>query len=191
MWVFAARSDTLFGMPYGLKRYQQSEQSHFVTFSCYRRLPRLQHNLIRNIFVESLERMRRSYRFRVYGYVLMPEHVHMLISEPEVEFLAKAIQALKISVARRAMHYEKNSGTLWQKRYYDHNVRTAQSFVEKLRYMHRNPVKRGLVEKPEDWIWSSFRHYMTAEPGAVEIESHWTADLRNGRTLRLLQTPNE
>jgi putative transposase len=65
MWVFAARSDTLLVMPYGLKRYQQSKQSHFVTFSCYRRLPRLQLDLIRNIFVETLERMRRSYFFRV------------------------------------------------------------------------------------------------------------------------------
>ena len=121
----------------------------------------------------------------------MPEHVHLLISEPEVEVLAKAIQALKIAVARRAMHYEKGEGTFWQKRYYDHNVRTAQSFVEKLRYIHRNPVKRGLAEKPEDWQWSSFRHYMTAEPGPVEIESQWTADRRNGRALKLLQIPNE
>jgi putative transposase len=174
-------------MPYGLKRYQQSKQSHFVTFSCYHRLPHLRDERLRDLFVECLERMRRNYRFRVYGYVVMPEHVHLLVSEPEGEVLAKAIQAVKISVARRAMSYRaKRDVAFWQKRYYDHNVRTHESFVE-LRYIHRNPVKRGLVEKPEDWKWSSFRHYATAEIGPVEIESQWTADRRNGRTPKLLQ----
>jgi len=175
-------------MPYGLKRYQQSKQSHFVTFSCYHRLPHLRDERLRDLFVECLERTRRNYRFRVYGYVVMPEHVHLLVSEPEGEALAKAIQALKISVARRAMSYRAECDVaFWQKRYYDHNVRTHESFVDKVRYIHRNPVKRGLIEKPEDWKWSSFRHYATAEIGPVEIESQWTADRLNGRTPKLLQ----
>ena len=189
MWVFSAASDSLPGMPYGLKRYQQSKQCHFVTFSCYRRLPRLGDERLCDLFLECLERTRRKYRFRVYGYVVMPEHVHLLISEPELALLAKATQALKISVARRAMSYRaEGSTTLWQKRYYDHNVRDYESFVEKLRYIHRNPVKRGLVERAEDWKWSSFRHYATAEMGPVEIESQWTADRRSGRTPKLLGT---
>jgi putative transposase len=76
----------------------------------------------------------------------MPEHVHLLVSEPDEAMLSKAIQALKIAVARRAMRCrEGNHGTLWQKRYYDHNVRSHTSFVDKLGYIHRNPVKRGLV----------------------------------------------
>ncbi len=183
-------------MPYRLKRYQQSQQSHFVTFSCYRRQPHLQDDLqrflqdasLRHLFVECLERARRSYRFHVYGYVVMPEHVHLLVSEPEVEVLSKAIQALKIAVARRAMrHRVERDAPLGQKRYYDHNVRNHQSFVEKLRYLHRNPVRRGLVERPEDWKWSSFRHYALAEIGPVEIESQWTADRRHGKTPKLLQ----
>ena len=154
----------------GLKRYQQSKQSHFVTFSCYRRQPRLRDDVIRDIFVESLERTRRSYGFRVYEYAVMPEHVHLLISETEIDILATAIQALKIAVARRALHYQREYGaTFWQKRYYDRNTRDYDEFVEKLRYIHRNPVKRGLVEEPGDWKWSSFQHYITADAGAVEI----------------------
>src|SRR6266496_1474758 len=94
-------------MPYGLKRYQQSKQTHFVTFSCYKRMPRLRDEPIRDRFVDSLERTRRSYGFRVYGYVVMPEHVHLLVSEPEEEVLGTAIQALKISVARREIYYQK------------------------------------------------------------------------------------
>jgi hypothetical protein len=70
-------------------------------------------------------------------------------------------------VARRLIGDQKH---FWQARYYDFNVYTAKKRIEKLRYIHRNPVKRDLVEKPEDWEWSSFRHYATGEEGAVEIE---------------------
>jgi putative transposase len=174
-------------MPLGLKRYQQSKQSHSVTFSCYHHLPLLRPSRLGDLFLECLERTRRRYRFRVYGYVVMPEHVHLLVSEPADELLAKAIQALKIAVARRSVDFRNaENGGLWQKRYFDHNVRSAESFVTLLRYIHRNPVKRGLVAKPEDWKWSSFRHYALAEIGPVEIESQWTSDRRSGRVLNLL-----
>ena len=66
----------------------------------------------------------------------------------------------------------------WERRYYDFNVWTERKRVEKLRYTHRNPVTRGLVEKPEDWPWGSFRHYLSGEQGTVEIESEWTARRR-------------
>jgi len=66
----------------------------------------------------------------------------------------------------------------WQSRYYDFNVRTTKKHIEKLRYIHRNPVDRELVLRPEDWEWSSFRHYLTGEVGVVEIESQWTVERR-------------
>ncbi len=62
--------------------------------------------------------------------------------------------------------------------YYDFNVWSERKFVEKLRYIHRNPVTRGLVARPEDWRWSYFRHYAQGETGVVEIESQWTARKR-------------
>jgi len=106
----------------------------------------------------------------------MPEHVHLLVNEPERDTLARAIQSLKQGVARRLALRAADS--FWQARYYDFNVWSEHKFVEKLRYIHRNPVKRGLVERPEDWTWSSFRHYATGEVGVVEIESQWTARKR-------------
>ena len=66
----------------------------------------------------------------------------------------------------------------WQKRYYDFNVRNHDQFLEKLRYIHRNPVKRGLCERPEDWEWSSFHQHATGREGRVEIECEWTARRR-------------
>jgi putative transposase len=170
-------------MPLGLKRYQQSGQSHFVTFSCYHRLPYLSGNIC-DVFLSSLEQRRRQYRFLVYGYVVMHEHVHLLVSEPEAALLSTALQSLKLSVARRAVRTG-GPAPLWQKRYYDHNVRNYESFVQKLRYMHRNPVKRGLCDRPEDWRWSSYRHYAEAEVGPVEIESEWTAMRRAGKDPHL------
>jgi putative transposase len=85
----------------------------------------------------------------------MPEHVHLLVSEPRKATLAQAIQALKISVAKRRVERP-----FWQARYYDFNVHSSDKVGEKLRYMHRNPVKRGLVKKPEEWAWTSYRHYL-------------------------------
>ena len=107
-------------MPYGLKRYQQSGQSHFVTFSCYRRRPYRVPSKVSALFLACLEQMRRRYGFRVYGYVVMPEHVHLLVSEPDVELLATAIQALKIAVSRGAWSAGwREEQPFWQKRYYD------------------------------------------------------------------------
>ena len=107
----------------------------------------------------------------------MPEHVHLLCGEPEKRTLADALRALKLSFTKRASAAElwMGSGAFWQTRYYDRNVRDAREFTVKLRYLHRNPVKRGLVTRPEDWSWSSFRHYAFREVGPVEIESEWTA----------------
>ena len=66
----------------------------------------------------------------------------------------------------------------WQARYCDFHVWSEKKFVEKLRYLHRNPVARGLVKQAEDWRWSSFRHYLTGAEGVVEVESQWTARWR-------------
>ena len=160
-------------MPKGLVRYQQAGCFHFVTFSCYRRLGYLGSESGRDLFERSLELTRKRYEFVVCGYVVMPEHVHLLVSEPKKALLSKALQALKLSVS-----VQSRERPLWQARYYDFNVHNEEKRVEKLRYMHRNPVKRGLVEKPEQWAWSSFRHYASGVEGVVEVESQWTAAQR-------------
>lgn len=169
-------------MPTGLRRFQQTGQMHFITFSCYRRQPKLGAVYSRNVFEQSLELTRRAYRFCVAGYVVMPEHVHLLFTEPDSSPLATALQALKQSVSRTLAL--RAPEPFWLARYYDFNVWTDKKRIEKLRYMHRNPVVRGLVGRPEDWAWSSFRHYATGAVGVVEIESEWTAKNRERLGLR-------
>jgi putative transposase len=169
-------------MPWSLKRFQNTGQSHFVTFSCYHRRPMLTTATSRRLFESSLERARRSFRLRVYGYVVMPEHIHLLVSEPQRGTLADALKSLKQGISRRLIA---DAEHFWQKRYYDFNIRNHPQFLEKLRYIHRNPVKRGLCERPEDWEWSSFRHYATGCEGLIEIESEWTARKRERAEGRL------
>ena len=178
-------------MPCGLVRFHHSGQSHFITFCCYHRRRLFTTDASCRTFESALERVRRNYELCVYGYVVMPEHVHLLLSEPQCGTLADALKSLKQGVSRRLLRdfpLKPEAGLngapldlvehFWQKRYYDFNIRNYEQFVEKLRYIHRNPVRAGLCERPEDWEWSSFRHYATGAAGRVEIESEWTARKR-------------
>jgi putative transposase len=154
----------------GLERRQLDGDMHFVTFSCYHRLGYLDSAAARDLFEEALQKAHLRYRFDVIGYVVMPEHVHLLVSEPRSDWLIVALQGLKLSVVRRA-----RKRPFWQPRYYDFNVFSEEKRIEKLNYMHWNPMKRGLVERPEDWLWSSCRFYQTGERGRVTIDSSWRA----------------
>jgi len=119
--------------------------------------------------------VRRRFQACVYGYVVVPEHVHLSVNEPEQAPLSSLIQSLKQTVARR---FGFDGAHFWQRRYYDFNVWSGRKLIEKLRYIHRNPLRRGLVDKPEDWRWSSFRHCLYREEGIVEIESGWAIKRR-------------
>jgi putative transposase len=151
------------------------------------------------LFLKILERVRRRYRLAVLGYVVMPEHVHLLVTEPQRETLSTAIQALKLGFVRRleraTVPRSRKSGEtwgtpisgvsispveastptrFWQARFYDFNVWTEPKRIEKLRYIHRNPVTPGLVASPEQWGWSSFRWYLLGEKGSVRINDTHT-----------------
>jgi putative transposase len=107
-------------MPWGLRRFHESGQTHFLTFSCYRREALFVAGSAKVVFEAALERVRKRHALRVYGYVVMPEHVHLLISEPERAMLAVALKSLKQGVSRRLIG---EADHFWQKRYYDLNIR--------------------------------------------------------------------
>jgi len=118
----------------------------------------------------------------------MPEHIHLLITEPEVGTPSTVMQVLKQRTAHALLPRRKRRDlrqrslfadevrrrAFWQARFYDFNVWTTKKRVEKLRYIHRNPVKRGLVEAPEQWRWSSYRFYFLGEAGPVRVDEGWT-----------------
>ncbi len=162
-------------MPLGLKRYQQAQDHHFITFSCYGRLPYLADPAVKATVEQVLERTRSRHNARIYAYVLMPEHIHLLINESFNISLAMFLKSLKQETSRLLKGTRDH---FWQPRYYDFNVYTPDKFSEKVRYIHRNPVGRGLVTSPDLYPRSSFNHYSTGARGTVEIESEWTAHHR-------------
>ena len=170
-------------MPKGLKRYYGQHHLHFITCSCYRRLPLFRSVRAKDTFVSILGDVRDNYGFALVGYVVMPEHVHLLIGEPPTGTPATVLQVLKERVSsklrsKNELHNQEDSDAdhlnqlprFWQLRFYDFNVWTLKKRVEKLEYMHLNPVKRGLVVHPKDWPWSSFSFYAKREPGLVPID---------------------
>jgi putative transposase len=175
-------------MPTGLKRYYGKGHLHFITFSCYRRLPLLKTARARDIFVEELGRVRDETRFRLLGYVVMPEHVHLLISEPPQGTPSTVLQKLKRRVAHRLRKRQKRASagqiplpfakceepphSFWQPRFYDFNVYTQGKKTEKLNYMHANPLKRRLVNDPKDWPWSSWAFYWGGKDVLIPIDMH-------------------
>lgn len=168
----------------GLHRYYGTKHLHFITCSCYRRQPHLGTAERRDLFLEIMEEARLRYQFVVCGYVLMPEHFHWLMTEPEVGDPSVVMKVIKERFARKVHQHSRPPlgdsvvGRIWQKRFYDFNVWSAQKRVEKLRYMHRNPVKRGLVNRPDEWEWSSFRTYLNAEPGVLRVNfQEWPVEV--------------
>ena len=164
------------------RRYYGTNELHFITCSCYHRQAWLASPRRRDLFLIVFEAVRQRYGFVVVGYVVMPEHIHLLISEPEKGDPSRVMQAIKQGFSRRVLKavrkrrlatqrelFALGAEHVWQRRFYDFNVWTARKRIEKLRYMHRNPVVRGLVQEPEQWPWSSYRSYAFGEAGAVRI----------------------
>jgi putative transposase len=169
-----------------LKRHYGQGDLHFLTFSCYRRRPLLGTARARNRFVKILEEVRQRHAFRLVGFVVMPEHVHLLLSEPARKNPSKILQVLKQKVARELLKKRRRvtEGQLslpfdvsaregahfWQRRFYDFNVWSEKKLREKLQYMHANPVQRKLVQHPRDWPWSSWGFYCGGEAGLIGID---------------------
>ena len=130
-------------MPTGLKRYYGSGDLHFITCSCYQRKPWLDTDERRDLFLEILEEVRKEHCFVVLGYVVMPEHFHLLMSEPQMGTPSTAMQSVKQRFAQRVVPRRRQCHPahgrsckpmpIWQPRFYDFNVWTEYKRIEKLR----------------------------------------------------------
>ena len=167
---------------------------HYLTTSAYHR-PRLfdSERLKRN-FITVLGDLRTELGFRIVGYVLMPEHFHLLIwpsdlanpsqimqrlEERTAKFVLKNLrQNLRFPWCCRMLERIQLPSTVhshahcrvWQRRFYDMNIWSEKKRFEKLNYMHGNPVKRGLVSSPDQWPWSSFRFYNLGDESLLKID---------------------
>ena len=165
------------------RQYHCLNRPHYFTASTYRRARVFDSERFRRHFVKTLSQLRESMGFKIIGYVLMPEHFHLLIWPCGLANPSQVVQSLKERtaifilktlrqnpqhvwcrkmLARLALpatvHYHGPS-RVWQRRFYDLNVWSEKKRREKITYMHNNPVKRRLVSSPDLWPWSSFRFY--------------------------------
>jgi putative transposase len=147
-----------------LRHYDNTGLVRFVTFNCYRNQPSLSDTQARTILIECLDAARCKYDFLLFGYVIMPEHVHLVLLPPEGQPLGLLVREIKSMSARKwfALRPVGDAGAtrvFWQKRCHDHNCRTPEDVLEKIGYCHNNPVRRGLVGDPAEWRWSSYNWF--------------------------------
>jgi REP element-mobilizing transposase RayT len=140
-----------------LPHYQKFDKALFVTFCKNNREPFAAE--ARDAILECCLKG-NNYRFRLHAAVVMPEHVHMLLTPLRDENgwpygLPAILKSLKGASARSANKTRATSGPVWQEESFDHVLRSQESLEEKLEYIRQNPVRRGLVSKPEDyrWLW--------------------------------------
>ena len=150
------------------RRYDRPGQAHELTFSCFRRQKFLLRERVCNFLVEAIQTAQAKHDFSLWAYVFMPEHVHLLLFPHRREYsIAKILQSIKQPVGRRCIMYLKQynpEGLKWVKtgradpRYrfwqdggYDRNITQEKTLIEVVRYIHQNPVKRGLVNSAKDW----------------------------------------
>jgi putative transposase len=159
-----------------LQRFYGRQDLHFITCSCHHRLPLLGTPTARDLFAELLGEVRDCYSFSLVGYVVMPEHFHLLMSEPTRGTPSTVMQVLKQRVSRRIRGLAsfrdsgQSSPQFWQRRFHDFNVWRRAKITEKLDYMHLNPVTRGLTADPAEWRWSSYGFYSRGDAGLVRID---------------------
>ena len=158
------------------RRYEGMGHARYLTFSCFQNRPFLSSGQAAGWFVQGLRAAREKQLFDLWAWVVMPEHVHVLVLPNEGVTVSRILSALKQPVSKRALVYLRRenpegltrladvqpSGRMsyrfWQRGGgYDRNIWTPAKVQEKIGYVHANPVRRGLVERPGEWPWSSWR----------------------------------
>ena len=172
------------------KRWDTPFDAHCLTFSCFKRQPFFHAPHICRWFFESLVASRLKRPFDLWAYVIMPEHVHVVLWPHEGTKISTILQSMKLSLARKVLIWAQRdnpellalmadprpngdvSYRFWQRGGgYDRNLRGDRDVHEKIRYIHDNPVRRGLVARPEDWPWSSAKTYCDGADGPIHIDT--------------------
>jgi putative transposase len=188
-------------------RFNEPGQPRALTFSCYHRLPFLLRDQVREWLREALQAARLEFDFQVWAYVVMPEHLHLLVYPGDhPDRMAKFLQAIKEPVARKVIAHIKEGAPGWLPRLrvregkrlrhrvwqpgggYDRNITTAAALRAEIDYLHANPVRRRLVAKAEDWEWSSARWFAGIRPVKIEMDDMVLQELaRDGDLTTILK----
>jgi len=158
------------------KSWNEKGHAHELTFSCFHRLPLLNQDKTRYWLIQAIDRARTKWDFNVWAYVIMPEHVHILLNPKRDDYrISDILKSIKQPVARYAIRYLRENNSHWLSKLrvtrpnrveykfwqegsgYDRNIFEEKTAWLSVKYIHNNPVARGIVTNPTDWIWSSAR----------------------------------
>ncbi len=172
------------------KSVEELGYAHELTFSCYQRRPLLGKDRTRGWLLDALDRARREHEFELWAYVIMPEHVHVLLLPRAADFrIASILKTIKQSVSRRAIRFLRAEAPAWVEQLrvtrpsgrseyrfwqqgggYDRNFVSAEAAWTAVDYLHNNPVRRGLADCPTDWPWSSACWYAGVGDAILEMD---------------------
>ncbi len=169
-------------------RYEGLGCGRYLTFSCVRRRPLLHQDCVCEWLLEAVARTREKYPFQLWAWVIMPEHMHLLLQPADSVHVASILQSIKQPVARRVVRWAREQQhpilnsmqfsscgsicyRLWQPGGgYDRNMRSVRDVHEKIAYIHANPARRGLVAHPRDWPWSSWAAWHEGKDGLLTVD---------------------
>ncbi len=172
------------------KRFNNPGDAHALTFSCFHRQPFLTKDRTRRWFVDAIEQARQKHQFHLWAYVIMPEHAHLLVWPTRAQYdISAFLRSVKQSVVRKALPFirreapgflprmedrQPNGEThyrFWQRGGgYDRNVFEPALVFQQINYIHNNPVRRALCERPEDWYWSGAAEYAGTGSGSLTVD---------------------
>lgn len=144
------------------KRYILSDHSYFITTATQERRPYFRDGRLAQVIIDNLRFYRDRMGFQLHGYVIMPDHIHLLIT-PISCSISEIMRNLKSFTSKQIRETLGIKGPIWQPRFYDRVIRDEEQFLAALTYIHLNPVKDGLVSSPEDYEFSSYCAYAQLE----------------------------
>ena len=183
-----------------LPKFDGNLYAHFITTNTYKNYPFFRDEGLSQILLKELGFYSSKLGFALVGYVIMPAHVHLLLwwdseDKPKLS-ISNIMSRIKTMVSKRAKRYLFYDGgieyvvrladvgqpnrqikptpgrfRLWQPGFYDFNVYSEEKLLEKLNYIHSNPVRAGLVLSPLDYKWSSYKEYFVEE-GQTQLGQH-------------------
>ena len=172
-----------------IRHFNDPGNIHFLTFSCYQQLPFFKSDRAKQWLIEAIANAREKHKFALLAYVIMPEHAHLLVQPLIGPYdIAALLKGIKQPVARKAKRFLEKENPAWLKKLtvksrsrevfrfwqagpgYDRNIRDEKELLEKIQYIHNNPVKNGLAATPEEWPWSSAGWYLDRRDGKITID---------------------
>ena len=142
-----------------LRHYYEPGMAYFITSVTAGRKPLFLERLTCLFFLACLEYNKYVFSYKVYGFVVMPDHFHLAIQPSPDTTISQIMKHVKGNFARKYNYIRKGKNSIWQKSYYEKAIRGEAQLMNKIIYMHNNPIKDGLVEKPEDYEFSSYHYY--------------------------------